>query len=302
MIVQPSLFLGCTLDCEYCFLFKKERPIWKDKFVLRTPDEWWEALRWMESKFRKIDLIDLVGGETFLYPHIMEFIEKVPDDMAIGISTNCTVIPEEFYELPERVKRKMALTLSAHMMPSGEFNPKFEKATRRLTESGFKFQINLVGYDKVAKGHSKPYMYHYEKVKELCKELNQKPILTHCITLAEDGRTQYIAYSDEAREYYRKNMPKQFFEDTELMMRKGESPVECYVSNTFAVVDSSGNIHRCWGSYTRPEKSIGNIFKKEMYVDDPLGPFVCEFNCVHHPNFTPIRRWKLCKKTDTNTE
>lgn len=296
MIVQPSLFLGCTMDCEYCYLFKKERHIWKDEFVLRTPDEWLDALRWMEEKFTKITLIDLVGGETFLYPHIMEFIEKIPDDVAIGISTNGTVIPEEFYNLPDKTKRKMALTLSAHIMPNGDFHPKFREAAKRLTESGYKFQMNLVGYEGTIEGHDRKYMYYYEKVKEFCKELNQKPILTHCIILDKDGRTQNIAYSDEAREYYKKNMPKHLFDDTELMMRKGTEPVECYVSNTFAVVDSSGEIHRCWGCYTRPEKSIGNVFKRELRVDNPLHPFVCDFECAHHPNFTPVRRWKLCKK------
>jgi MoaA/NifB/PqqE/SkfB family radical SAM enzyme len=98
-----DLLSNCNLKCEFCYQDILDSKLSKENILSNL------------TKYNNYDRVDLGGGEPFLHEDIIQIIKSISDlDKRIIISTNGTIIPQEFLDLEEKIKNKTNVQVSLH--------------------------------------------------------------------------------------------------------------------------------------------------------------------------------------------
>lgn len=102
------LTMACNYECPYCWevQFQKE-----GKF---KPHPIPPAEKWLEAFNRiKPGVLDITGGEPFLMPNFIWFLENLHSDIRVAITTNLSLHYEEFVK-SSAIRKICSITLSYH--------------------------------------------------------------------------------------------------------------------------------------------------------------------------------------------
>jgi len=254
----------CNLKCEYCYLHSKNTKSVIDecKYQYRKPNEWIEGILWLEKQFEEISVIDISGGEPFLYKGIIELIKKIPERIIIGITTNTLLISESFFLLPDEKKKKICIVLSAHLV-DGKLPDVFIKKIIDIKNNFRNININFVTYPR------QDDFINY--IKEISDRIG--------IRISFEP---YIDYNSEKKHFGFTDYASLFFSPYDRrgieLSNKRKLPSECFIGTKYLWITPDGNINQCLGRFLERKEPIGNIFKKEMHKR-PESVISCDIFC-----------------------
>ncbi len=267
---------ACNFECEYCFGHtKKEHPAVKrysPEKIVRGFDEtgftWW---------------IGISGGEPFLYPGLVEIVEKLTTNHLVHIDTNLSCNIEKFLDRIEP-NRIVYLNCAFHIVELEKRNKvdEFIKKALLLRDAGFSIILSIVTYP--------PILKRLEKYIALFK--------SYGLTLQPKI---FRGYYDEKRFRLRKShYPESYTEEERrLIMKYSVDPVAeklifglpsykgrlCLAGKNFIRIHPDGKVNRCPSDLT----SLGNIFKGSLKLFDKARickakfcscPFVSRLNII----------------------
>lgn len=145
----------CSLNCEYCGAININRGLMKGPEGGSLTGEFREKdakIHWKDwvNAFNRLPgnaLIDISGGEPFIYPNILDIIEGIDERHKIAITTNLTLSIEDLENFIKRIHpRKISqITCSLHLC-NKEWNTLFIRKLDRLFDAQFMTQVNFVAY------------------------------------------------------------------------------------------------------------------------------------------------------------
>ena len=137
-----SITKKCTLNCKKCNMFM---PYYKNPGHKSVKDVTTD----LEAVFKHVshvDVIDILGGEPFLYPYLMEILEYIMKRFAdkvdkVSIVTNGTIIPDD--ELLDFLKsEKIMVSLSYYLDDIPALKDRFESVVTLLNNNGIEYVID----------------------------------------------------------------------------------------------------------------------------------------------------------------
>lgn len=246
---------ACNFDCEYCFGHtKKEHPAvgrYSSNEIARSFDDtgftWW---------------IGISGGEPFLYPRLVEIVEKLTRNHFVHIDTNLSCGMEKF---PDRIDPARIVYLhcafhAAEVEKRGKVD-KFIEKVLLLRDAGFSTILSLVTYP--------PILKRLEEYVALFK--------SYGLTLQPKI---FRGYYDERRFRLRKrHYPESYTEEERSLIKKySVDPIAaklilglpsytgrlCGAGKNFIRIHPDGKVSRCPGDST----NLSNILKGDLKLFD----------------------------------
>lgn len=230
----------CNNKCPYCTIFGKYKG---------EPDIAYDL--WLNAFNRlKPRIIDITGGEPFLYKDLIPLINGLNKSIEIGLTTNLTQDITQFVQKvnPSRI---LSMTLSYHPSMSMQKDYFIGKALL-LLQRGFPINVNFVGYPE--------QMYMIPTLKYTFESAGIK---FHVDPYAQHEGKQY-----EFNDFEQAFLKKMVGNDREFRFKETEGVVKCSAGSDYLVILPDGTAHRCMHFNLTGRKAIGNILDPTMKLYD----------------------------------
>jgi len=266
VVINPTFI--CNLHCEYCYLqtgvFREEKLSHSVPPSTHDYNDWLDGLLWLENEFGRIETVDISGGEPFLYPYIIKLINRIPERMWVGLTTNTFVAKDKIIEISTERRKRMNVVASLHLTDDLEINPAFVENVKYIRKAGFNVIVNFVAYKRQA--HKIP------EVRDICNKLGVflhiEPHIDYSkrqFSLGEIGEEVLSALDTETRS----NLSK---------IQERKIPSECWIGTSYLWVVPNGDIFQCLGYFLSGKSRIGNIFERKI-DSKPSVPVMCDIFC-----------------------
>jgi MoaA/NifB/PqqE/SkfB family radical SAM enzyme len=249
-------------------MFDKEKQ--EHSFHEVKVNDWLDGIQWLSTAIEPVETIDISGGEPFLYPDLIELINKIPNKIWVGLTTNGVMLTSDFLNIKEDRARRMNITASLHLDALGEIPDYFEGRVGELIKSGFMVTVNFVAYKK--------QVHKIPEVQKLCERIGA---ICHI--------EPHIDYSK--RDFSVGEIPADivfsFDRETFSNLKKTENrkiPSNCWIGTSYLWITPNGDIFQCLGYFLSDKPRIGNIFEKK--IDRiPEKPTMCDVFCACAQNW-----------------
>lgn len=141
------LTMACNYKCEYCWEVQYQLQGKFKAHPIPPAEKWAEAFNRI-----KPSILDITGGEPFLMPRFVWFLEQLTPEIRIAITSNISRDFEEYVNSPA-IKKVFSMTCSYH--PSQELEAQgqtlevFTQRVLRLMSAGIAhITVNFVAYPK----------------------------------------------------------------------------------------------------------------------------------------------------------
>lgn len=256
----------CNLYCSHCYLSaacQKETRITFLNFKKIVK----------KLKEKKVATIELTGGEFFMHPEALEFLELALNEFGhVAVLTNGTILPKKAIDLMSRNKDRLVVSISLDSARE-EIHDNFrgQKGAFRKTCSNIKKLTNSGIFVRVASSIFDGNMWEIDKIADLSVSLGARFFSYNFI---EDfGRAkgfkknnfenksyaqEYLDYISSVMEKYKDIIP---IVETESHLRASEN---CGAGINSVLVGANGDIRPC---ALFPKTTLfGNVFR-ERYDD-----------------------------------
>lgn len=244
----------CNKSCPYCY--EKEFPMMLEHH--------WEE--WLEE-FKKQDdlLIDISGGEPFMYYDLVKTILLMPKRHKVALTTNLSYMTQL-----ERLKGRLyAVTASYH--PYSESFTRFVNKVKQIQKyMRMRIMVNIVAYPAVLNR-----LEEYSNVlRESGIKFHIEPYVHPLRPYTNDEREQLLTNRIEGR-----RLGWDPFVDREAKVCKAGIEQQHWVAN--------GDVYAC-GTYLMLYQ-LGRVLKDDRYLlgnlfdgsySEPLGPIMCTLPCT----------------------
>ncbi|MBL7056154.1 radical SAM protein [Candidatus Woesearchaeota archaeon] len=264
--VEIQLFENCNFRCTYCFQdegnsiheIRKNMKIWIDKKIIKQKTLRDMSIEDISRNIEKLDrecLVDLIGGEPFIFPKFVELCKLITRKNHIRITTNLstkTVLRFADEIDPSRVDSVLASIHISELEKYGLLS-QFISNINYLQEKGFKVRTRYIMY---------PSLFgRFEKDRELFKSHNIM-IETKKFRGVYDNKTYPQAYSESEWQ----TIKKYLMEDRKKLLDLNDNfkGRKCVSGNKSILVREDGRVYRCWSDH----KPIGNFFKGKIDLFD----------------------------------
>ena len=130
--------MKCNNRCPYCLAFQVNDPMIQVPF--RDYREWVEAWNRFEGEL----LLDITGGEPFLFPNLIELINELKSTTRVAVTTNAKCDLTRFVQ---EVSPEKCVSITASLHPSTTMNTEhFLGKIQLLKQRGFRVNVNYVAY------------------------------------------------------------------------------------------------------------------------------------------------------------
>ena len=274
MRVVMSPTFRCNLKCEYCYIHEdgtKDIVAAHEETIEHTPDDWLEGLLWMEEQYERIQTIDITGGEPYLYHGLIEFVNKIPGRIFLGLTTNTSKLGERGISgIKDERKKNMHVCISLHLGKHKEIPEHYFAAVREIGNAGFRSSVvNFVAYHKQS--------FYIEMARMFAKKMNM-PIHIE----------PHIDYKDPVMHFGKFMDIFDEFSETDknaiASALKRPVPFECGIGHSYVWITPDGDIYPCMGLLFAGEKRLGNIFEKVIEREMPV-PYTCNSFCTCAQNW-----------------
>ncbi|MCR4403458.1 MAG: hypothetical protein NUW12_11940 [Firmicutes bacterium] len=231
------LTVRCNFDCPYCW----ER-LYKDLYKgveFPSPQECAAAWNRIPGEL----LIDISGGEPFLYRGLFEFFALLDSDKKIAISTNASGDIAKFIQVvpPERC---VSITLSYH--PSNQNNMHdFVGKALCLKNRGYPVVVNFVMYPE--------QMWLFPKLEKIFGYFG---VPVHADPYGQNPRNPAFTYNEAELEFLRRYVP----DDRRYILERRAGRFLCDAGDRHFVVMPDGEAYECLTRRLYGMPSFGNIF------------------------------------------
>lgn len=231
------LTVKCNFNCPYCWerLYKDE---YKD-VPFPSPQDLASAWNRIHGEL----LIDISGGEPFLYPGLFEFFTLLAPDKKIAISTNASGDIARFIQAvpPERCP---SITLSYH--PSNQNNiHEFIGKALALKNRGYPVIINFVMYPE--------QMWLYPRLEDMFRYFG---LPLHADPYGQNRGNPSFTYSDAELTFLKRYVP----DDRQYILQRRSGRFECDAGNNHFAVMPDGDVYECLTRKLNGSPGFGNLF------------------------------------------
>lgn len=239
--VSWFLTVKCNFDCPYCW----ER-LYKDRYrsvPFPSPQELATAWNRIPGEL----LVDISGGEPFLYPGLFEFFTLLGPDKKIAVSTNASGDIARFVQTvpPERC---VSITLSYH--PSCHHNiHEFIGKALCLKNRGYPVIVNFVMYPE--------QMWLFSQLEKMFGHFG---VPVHADPYGQNPSTPPFTYSEAELEFLRRYVP----DDRRYILDRQAGRFQCDAGNRHFVVMPDGEAYDCLTRRLYDAPSFGNIFDSDF--------------------------------------
>lgn len=261
-----NIHFKCNYRCPYCWFDGK----WQELAKLNRYPSIKELIRPWESIYKRYGSvqINILGGEPFLYPNLVDLIKELSNLHTIGITTNLSANIETFI--------KEIDSSNAGLLPT--FHPLFAKFDDFIKKILLLRENNFAN-KKVA------YLAYPPQLKQTDyyrKRFENEGFSLEVMTFwgEYNGISYPAGYTEEEREMIQPYLAEWAGEKFQLTPKKMEKGKLCRAGQRYAVIDPSGNVARCGSSSS---KFIGNLFDENFKLLDQ--PFPCS------SDYCPCNEW-----------
>lgn len=268
-IAMWLLNLECNFECPYCFFDDSQRSLktravdwvrekvpainpYKTRFI--TPEE---IGKFFDSTGKRWWIL-ISGGEPFVYPKIVEIVERLSQKHLITIGTNLGLPIDKFLE---RVSPKniWSFYVSMHLAErerQGLSADDLLLKAKRLRDAGFRVEVNYVMYP--------PVISRFFKINETFTK-EGFPLQARAFRGVYEGKTYPRDYTEEERKMFYESIPSEIdraasFENLSFF------GVPCTAGKNLVRIMPNGNIVRC----PHDREYLGNMFEGKMELHETV--------------------------------
>lgn len=276
-----NLLFKCNYRCPYCWFNDNWIELEKTTQYLCITD----LMRSWKNIHRRYGsvIIDILGGEPFLYPNFIELIKELCNFHTINITTNLSCNVDKFVRNIDA--SKVGIRATFHPL-FAEFDS-FIKKTLLLKENNFGDKVTYLAYPP----QIKLINYYREK-------FNKAGLYLTVMTFwgKYNGIDYPTGYTDEEKRLIEPYLDDRNNEKFQITPKKIRGML-CRAGQTYAVILSDGTTIRCGGAkFSDSDYTIGNFFKEDFQLSDK--PFLCS------SEYCPCNEWAflLVKEDEITTK
>jgi MoaA/NifB/PqqE/SkfB family radical SAM enzyme len=216
--------------------------------------------------------IDISGGEPFLYPEFMEFINQITDYHSLTINTNLSFEAKELVGKVKSGRKKIKINATFHPLFAG-FKPFVEKASF-LQDNGFQIGVSYLAWPGQIKD-----------IPAYRKRFANKDFQICLLTFWGDyqGKKYPAAYTEREKEIINPILGERSGENfqVEPLVVQG---MLCNAGYLYATIHPDGQVLRCGGgSWEKEDSYLGNLFDKNFRLRE--APYPCS------SRYCPCNEW-----------
>lgn len=136
-----DLTYNCNYCCSYCSLGDNEEKKSKPQTIVLTPNQWYNIWKDIYDRYGSCEL-HLTGGEPFIYPGIMEILDRIIEMHTIECSTNFYWDVDEFMKRVPPDRARIGVSFHPEIVDYEVF---LNKAIK-MKNAGYEVWINYVAY------------------------------------------------------------------------------------------------------------------------------------------------------------
>jgi organic radical activating enzyme len=245
---------ACNYNCPYCWFYGKWEEI-KSRNVYHSSTELLEAWGNIHKKYGSVK-ISITGGEPFIYPGFMDFIEQTSDIHKFQIITNLSADIDKFVSRIN--KRNVSINPSFHPL-SADTDEFIDKALL-LKSEGLTECITFLAWPPLI-----------EKLRKYQELFDQKGLtLTLQSFYGEYNKRAYPdSYTAREKEIICPQMGSRGGEKYSTSAPKTKGRL-CNAGRIYGVVHPDGTVQRC-GGINSGKSIVGNLFDVNFKLnEDPL--------------------------------
>jgi len=229
----------CNYNCPYCIIKRAGYPECYPKGVEHSWEEW---VKVFEKKSPSI--INITGGEPFLYPNLIELVNNIPKKHIVNITTNLSLPVKEFIN---RVSKRFQITASFHSYEAD--SDSFKNKVIQLKKAGFNIHVTFVGYPE------KIYL-----IPDLKRRFEALDVIFNVNPYIDPD----YKYSDKEIEIIKKytgSLRRMGFED-KCVLKK------CYAGSMHSIILPNGDVYACHAGMYYNTSPLHQKFKvkKNFYL------------------------------------
>lgn len=230
---------SCNYKCPYCHSWEKGNPGYRSSLPKDI-----EAKYWVEflSQFKEGGVLDLTGGEPFLYPGIEEVVKAAPKGLAVNFTTNLSPPMSKIARVIWDPK-VVGVTLSWHPSQGVDFDEFLSRAIT-VKRMGKDVHVNYVAY----KGEG---FDQVSNIPETAKRFEERGIPFH---VDPYQGTRYLVTPEEAEFISKYTKGRRVGEVLKVPARK-----PCKAGCSYMVAEANGDVWRCSFYLFKKDKSIGYL-------------------------------------------
>ena len=284
---------SCNYRCSYCFFAKN----WENSANLnRYPShekllKAWDRIYGLYGSCH----VHFAGGEPFIYPNFMEFLEALAPRHTLEVTTNLSWDVQDIIGRVQPDKIKIETSYHLEFAKFDEFHQKI----RTLKEHGYRVGVTMVA----APLHMKRYIEYREILKKICgvnlvpirgkaygknwpdaytdaeKEMLKTAVMgtiekakaaavpanADAAPAAPAAPANAVAVHDPSKKYYEWYMEKE--------SEKLSTTRMCMMGVYYGKIRPNGDVSRCCTPNVEELVRIGNIFDEDFKLLD--GPTAC---------------------------
>ena len=234
----------CNFKCPYCEVIRRPQP------DLPTWEKWVSAFNRIRPQ-----VLDITGGEPFLNKNIVDIINGLSDQTAIGITSN---LSQDIQRYADEVSPKKVISMTASYHPSQKdlTREMFLGKVLLLMSRGFHVTVNFVAYPQ--------QMF---LIPGLAKYFQSHGIRFHVDPFAEEGNELH-KYTDQERKFLAPYVGSD--RDQRITDKPADRFVNCSGGRDYIQVDPAGNAYRCMTYQFQNIAPFGNILDEnfKLYETD----------------------------------
>ncbi|OGR46603.1 MAG: hypothetical protein A2X34_05250 [Elusimicrobia bacterium GWC2_51_8] len=224
----------CNYHCPHCWFDGSWEAAKKDVIYL-PPERWKDFWQHLYDHYGEIR-VTIVGGEPFFYPGFTEIIKNISNIHRIMISTNGSLISDDFIRDVNPEKITIAISFYAYLAS-------FDKTlatVKKLRKSNFAVGINYLAYPH-------PLQWNYDKIRlyrKIFKEAGCGWFFIASYWGKYDGRAYPDSYSPEDKAFILEDclVPQRLAFSLKAESSKGRL---CWAGGKYASISAGGRIYRC---------------------------------------------------------
>ena len=272
--IDVKITYACNYKCEYCYQVDDQGYRLKGVFEQKNIDHLINFMKKTKLKY----IVNLVGGEPFVYPHLNEFAEKlIKNGHTTNTITNFSAPFEKIEKFLRIVKNDLlAFSISLHISQLGDIESFYEKLERL---------VNL----KITCNCTWPIFMscviteeNFDKAIEISNQIQKRHGITVMLQRVYYD-AEYEIYSERIEDYFKSH--------------KLDVPLEtintnhygryCWSGVRFFYIEYNGSIQRCYTPQdTKGKGTLGNLsrYQKIKLPDEPY-PCLHNGNCICFKHF-----------------
>ncbi len=224
----------CNYHCPHCW-FDGDWETAKKDVICLPPAQWKDFWRGLYDRYGEIN-ITVIGGEPFSYSGFTEIIRNISNIHRVMISTNGSLIGDDFIRNVNPEKVTVAISFYAYLTG-------FEKmlaTIRKLRKNNFVVGINYLAYPH-------PLQWDYERVRfyrKMFKESGCGWFFIASYWGKYEGRIYPDSYSPEDKAFILEDcyVPQRLAFSLKTKSSKGRL---CWAGGKYASISAAGKIYRC---------------------------------------------------------